>query len=199
MIRTSFCYRPLSGLPMVVEIALDLLLTTRCATQRSVLALMRTSVLSSAFRGATNTTITSSTPGYHTSTQMVSNNWTDDIYRNSYLHAYWRQVGVICPLCPTDVFIRFLRCLAEPRLCVCLCACVCFQRPASVNWAVSQRKQERLCLWTRWCTMGPAAATQTPLLCVPGENVWYVFSKSVWTLSFVIHVFFTTRKKYLLY
>lgn len=68
--RGSFC--SCSGLPTVVEIALALLLTTRCATQRSALALTRTSVLSSASRGATNTTKTSSTPGYRMSTQMVS-------------------------------------------------------------------------------------------------------------------------------
>ncbi len=70
--KASLCFGHCSGLPTGVEIALALLLTTRCATQRSVLALTRTSVLSSASRGATNTTKTLSTPGYRMSIQMVS-------------------------------------------------------------------------------------------------------------------------------
>lgn len=69
---TVFCFFHCSDLHTEAENAPDLLLTTRCATQRSVLAHMRTSVHSSASRGATNTTKTSSTPGYPMRTQMVS-------------------------------------------------------------------------------------------------------------------------------
>lgn len=56
---------------MVVGIVPALPLTTRCATQKSAPVPMRTSGLSSASSGATNTTITSSTPGYPMSTRMV--------------------------------------------------------------------------------------------------------------------------------
>lgn len=46
--------------------------TTRCVTRRSAPVPMRISGLSSASRGATSTTTTSSTPGYPMSTRMVS-------------------------------------------------------------------------------------------------------------------------------
>lgn len=61
-----------SGRPTGVEIAPALPSTTRCATQRSAPVPMRISGLSSASRGATSTTTTSSTPGYPMSTRMVS-------------------------------------------------------------------------------------------------------------------------------
>lgn len=60
------------GRPTGVEIAPALPSTTRCATQRSAPVPMRISGLSSASRGATSTTTTSSTPGYPMSTRMVS-------------------------------------------------------------------------------------------------------------------------------
>lgn len=90
------------------------------------------------------------------------------------MHIYI-QVGVVCPLCPADVLIRFWRYLDEPKG-VCGCLFLCFQRAVSVSWAVSRRKQGRWCSWTRWCMMGPAAATQTPSAYVLEESVWYVFT-----------------------
>lgn len=121
-----------SGRPTGVEIAPALLLTTRCATPRSVLDLTRTSARSSASRGATNTTKTSSTPGYHTSTQTVSPSgeaasplWEtnatcaatsgrDDICRSSCLPA------VVCSAvsCALTVFSDSRRHLDEPGVCV---------------------------------------------------------------------------------
>ncbi|MEQ2164792.1 hypothetical protein GOODEAATRI_010369 [Goodea atripinnis] len=62
---------PGQSLPMGVEIAQALPLTTRCATVRSALGLMKTSGLNNASSGATNTTTTSSIPGCHMSTQMA--------------------------------------------------------------------------------------------------------------------------------
>lgn len=48
------------------------------------------------------------------------------------------------------------------------------QRPESVSWAANQRRRERWSSWTRWCTMGRAAATRTLSVCVHVESVWYV-------------------------
>ena len=52
------------------------------------------------------------------------------------------------------------------------------QRPTNASWAASQKRQARLCSWTRWCMMGRAAATQTPSVCAPEGNVWYVYGPS---------------------
>lgn len=122
---------------MVAEIAPALLLTTRCATLRSVLALTRTSVLSNASRGATNTTKTSSTPGYHMNTQMVSllrvkQRWLPlsevslkvscqatsgqmiFVGATACMPVWIEALSVQCVLC-VDVFIRFCRYVDEPR------------------------------------------------------------------------------------
>lgn len=158
--NTLFCICCQSGLPTAVETALALLLTTRCATLRSVLDLTRTSVLSSASREATNTTKTSSTPGCHTSIQMVS---------------LWRlplgYTGLDC-----DVMVPlYTDAVSNNSQCVYWFP---FKTDASVSWAASRRKRERWFSWTKWCMMGHAAATLTPSVYVPEESVWYVLTEA---------------------
>lgn len=74
-----FLFRVYPGQPTVVEIVPALHLTIRCATPRSAPAPTRTSGLSSASRGATSTTKTSSTHGCHTSTRTVSGDIPDGV------------------------------------------------------------------------------------------------------------------------
>lgn len=132
---------------MVVGIVPALPSTTRCATLKSAPVPMRTSGLSSASSGATNTTTTSSIPGYPMSTRMV---------------------GVEPPPCRED-------CGGLWRDRAHLTGCFFpLQRPESVSWAADQRRRERWSSWTRWCTMGPAAATRTLSACAHVESVWWV-------------------------
>ena len=155
--RASVASVQYSGRPTAVEIVQALLWTTRFATQRSAPVPMRISALSSASRGATSTTTTSSTHGYPMSTRTVS--------REPSPHCTIRLMSDFGETWPIWGLIIY----------VFICLFLSAQKPESVSWAANQRRRERWSSWTRWCTMGPAAATQTLSAYAHVETVWYVF------------------------